>query len=292
MEQQTMPVSPFADEQPIVEETTTTPGSPFEEEVLDEESEGEISDEVEETEDDEEYEEDSEELEDDEELIDEELEELLKELEAAEEDTDEEAVDVVPHAALHKERERRKEVQRQMQEIQQQAQQVVLVAEEYKQALENIKAQLKENGLDDLIEIEEPAAASPEVVEARMQKQRQQEAEQLANLVTQMREEAISHVDEFPAIDPNDSDTGELILGYTLANVLLGEDMEAALLKAMGIVNSKILAERKAVQRKTVTKPVRKTSRKRAAPPQRRRQLENGDISGFFKSVASDMLQK
>jgi len=277
MEDETLAPSPFTDEseEPILDDIN-------DEEIVDEDNQ-EPDDKPEDDELGEER------VESDEgELSDEEIDDLLDELE---DDTDEEPADVVPHAALHKERERRKAMQIDLNEQQTIAQEANDSVEKYRSTLSDVKRQLKELGLDDTIEIDEPESVSPEVLEMRREKTAIKQQEQVTTLVTDLREEAAAHLSEFPQIDGADSEQAELILGFAMASTMLGADKEDSVLKAMTILNKHLGSAKKAVRRKPA--PARRaapTGRSGNKRTQTRSAIKKGDVRGVFKNYASDML--
>lgn len=227
------------------------------------------------------------------ELSEEELDAILATLESEAEEEEEkpEASATVPHAALHKERERRKELQAQHQTLLQQSNQLMEVNKGYQDQLADIQRQLKELGIDEMVKIN-IEAPSQEVIDARMQAQQKADQEQLTGAIQSLRQEAMAHVDEFPAIDPKDEEQGELILGYALASVFLGADPEDAILKGMGIINKRLLSERKAANRKVVKTPGKTTSPKRAPRASSvASAVKTGNVKSLFTGIAGDMLQ-
>jgi len=271
MEEETLDASPFAEE--IIDESVDD----IEQEIPDEQDE-ELDDEQEEQE------------EDDEELGDDDLDELLEELDDGEDD--EEPTDLVPHAALHKERERRKAMQIELNEQQTLVQEANDSVDKYRTAISDIKRQLKDMGLDDTIEIDEPESVSPEVLEMRREKAAAKQQQQVTELVSDLREEASSHLAEFPQIDGSDSEQAELVLGFAMANTMLGADKEESVLKAMTILNKHLGSAKKAVRRKPAparrTAPTGRSGNNRSA--QTKRSIKKGDVRGVFKNYASDML--
>jgi len=267
-------VSPFAgDSEEVIEEPENQEEIDDGEEIIDEE-EPEEGDE-------EEFDEDEEEELDDEEdeLSDEEIDELL-----------DDPVDTVPHAALHKERERRKATQAELLEQKSLLDQSTRSMSEYKEVLDDIERQLKEYDLDDTIKIRRPHEATDAELKAQQQLETQKQQEQLGTLVGDMREEAAAHLEEFPQLNGEDSEQAELIIGFALANTLIGGNMEDSVIKAMSILNSNIVSAKKSVKR-----PVRRVKSK--TPTQRKRtasttgsQIKKGNVRGIFDSYAEDII--
>jgi len=281
-----LPVSPFAED--TADEMETEVWEPEGEDPI-EESEDELEEHDDLEESDDELEESDDEAEEESELTDEELDELLAELE--EEDEEEDQVDVVPHAALHKERERRKEVQAELVEQQQMLEEANSTVKEYKDALEDIKAQLKELDLEDVVNIRAPKEVPEEVLELRQQQAAERQQQQVVELVNDLRSEAVQHIEEFPQIDGNDPEQAELILGFAMASTMLGADKEDAILKAMGILNKHLASAKKAAKRpvaRKVTKPARAAKRRKASSTSRA--IKKGDVRSVFDSYAEEMV--
>jgi len=268
-------------------EATALPESPFIDEAIEEPIEEPIDEEI----DEEEMEEpvDDEQDIDDEELDDEELEELLDD-DDDEEDADE--VQTVPHAALHKERERRKEIQAALQASTQREQELNAAIESYEGTIANIEKQLKELDLDDVIKLDRPQALSPEMLEMKAKQQQIEQQQQLENATASLRQEAAGLLNEYPMIDGNSAEQAEVIITNALASIMLGADPEDALHHSMKVMNDSLSSVKKAAIRKR--KPVKKASSqrsvKRKAPA--RRKPTAGNVSGVFNDIAGNHLQK
>jgi len=278
MEDKTLAPSPFTEEseEPILDDIN-------DEEIVDEDNQESDSEPE-----DEELDDEEEVKTDEEELSDEEIDDLLDELE---DDADEEPADVVPHAALHKERERRKAMQIDLNEQQTIAQEANDSVEKYRSTLSDVKRQLKELGLDDTIEIDEPESVSPEVLEMRREKAAIKQQEQVTTLVTELREEAAAHLSEFPQIDGASSELAQVILGAAWSSTMLGADKEESVLNIMTILNKHLGLAKKAVRRKPA--PARRaapTGRSGNKRTQTRSAIKKGDVRGVFRNYASDML--
>ena len=299
METKNLPESPFAEEvEELPPEEIDTEDSPFHTKIV-------IEDEApeEEPEDEAELEAEPEGDEDAEDFTDEEVESLLEELESLESDDSEETVeepqedsksevDTVPHAALHKERERRKEVQAVLAQTQNLVNEQANMAKQYKDAFDDLESQLEELGVKDMVTVKKPESMSPEVMQLRAQQEEQQEMAQFANTVQQVRSEALGHIDEFSAISKDDPEQGELLVGYAISAMMLGADMEEAVLKGMGILNKHLIAERKHATRKTVkrTPAAPRTPRKRQASSVSKA-MKDGNMRGVFDGIADSFMQ-
>ena len=269
-------------------EATALPKSPFIDETVEEPIEEPIDEEI----DEEEMEEpvDDEQDIDDEELDDEELEELLDEEDDDEEEADE--VQTVPHAALHKEREKRKEIQSQLQEASSENQQLNDTISKYQEAIDSIEKQLKELDLDDVIKVEHPEKLSKEMLELKAQKQLQEQQEQINNLVEDVRSEAADILPEYSMIDGNDPVQAEIVLSNAFAAMTFGMELEEAVHHAMKLLNDSLTVKKKQLARST--KPVKRErsqrSVKRKAPA--RRKPTAGNVSSVFNDIAGNHLQK
>jgi len=224
---------------------------------------------------------------DDEELSDEDAEELEEEP-SDDEEEDEVVADTVPHAALHKERERRKETQIELHEQQAQLVEANNSIDSYRKSLADIKLQLKELGLDDEIDVKEPREVSEEVLEVRREKEATRQQEQVTTLVTDLREEAALHLEEFPQIDGSDSEQAELILGFAMASTMLGAEKEDAILKAMGILNKHLGNAKKSARRAPPRRQAASATRKASSTT--RTAITKGNVQGIFDSYADDMM--
>jgi len=291
--------SPFADETPTEEHVSVTEGSPFYDEMAgkaeetDEADETSTEEEEKETSEEEESETESEET--DEDLSDEELDELIDELLKDEDEDSEDSEDTddeddtpktVPHEALHKERMRRKELQAVLEQQQLMAQEAYQQANSYKQVLDKVMEQLDELGVKDFVKVEMPEEVSPEKLAAQQKQMEEQQQQQVMETITTLRQEAMLHIDEFPAIDPENSEQGELVLGYALAAVALGKDPEEAILHGMTILNQHLANAKKMAVRKASSKPKKKTPAKKKA---RRTSPEGG--GSLFDRMAENMLE-
>ena len=251
-------------------------------ELEDEELEGEELEDDDEFEDDEEF--DEEELEDDDDLSDEDIEELLNSLD----DDDDGQPDVVPHAALHKERERRKEVQQNLSQIDGQLSEANELVGKYEASLESVKAQLKELDLLDVVKLDEPKRLDPEVLQVRQAQAQQEQQNMIMKSVSDIRDEAAGFVDEYPLIDGDDAGVAEIVVGLSLANMAFGMEQEESVHHAMQLLNGSLSKGYKSSVRKARPAPRRSAKasvRKRQAPSVK---VEKGNVSGFFKQMADD----
>jgi len=262
-------------------------GSPFESDdvELDNEieDEGEIDEqELDEEELDEQIDEDEdEEVEDDDSefdgITDEDIEAALDELEEPEDDE----VKTVPHAALHKERMKRKELQAQAGEFQAKEQQLTSEIEQYKETLSDIKKQLKEFGMEDSIDFKAPEDVSPEVLAVRQEKAQRQAEEQMQSVINDISTEAADYLPEYPMIDGNSKEQAELIIGLSLSAHMLGADKEESIEHAMKLVSG-ILAEKK----KTA---LRGKSRKRVVGTKKTAKAKPRTQREFFDNLAESL---
>jgi hypothetical protein len=278
--------SPFfrGDAEPEVSEETEVPEeldteeSEEEEPEVDEAQEDESEDDSEESDD---TEDDAEQDEDDED----------------EEAEDEEVVDTVPHAALHKERERRKATQALLEEQKSEANIVADSLEGYKESLSALSAQIKELGLEDILKVDTPEEVSSEVLELRQQKAEQARTEQVTSAVAEMREEASMHLSEFSALDGEDTEQAELILGFAMASTMMGTPMEDAVVNAMSLLNKKLTNAKKSARRGTKAPrkaQASKTSQKRRGASSTKSAMakarKTGDLTNFFDSYTNDIV--
>jgi len=282
--------------------------SPFEDDpddIIDDANEVEQDDEAEELSDDEIIEDDDEEFvddefdedddegeeyddEDDDELSDEEIDDLLAELDD-EDDAADGNVDTVPHAALHKEREKRKEMQAALAQQQVMAQEVEAQAEAYADTIASIKKQLKELDLDGVVDIEEPKKKSEKEIAYEQQMQAQQQQEAITRSVAEIKQEAAAMLPEFPLIDGQSKEHEEIVLGLSIAAMFFGSDPEDAAESAMKTLNGALSAKEKAriLKRQPVKRATRASrSVKRKSRPSPR--VKAGNTKAFFDQMAND----
>jgi len=270
--------SPFEDtDEPILDE-------PVEEGL--EESDDEFPDDDDDAESYEEYEddEDSDDDELDDEESDDDLEELLEEIE------EEDVVDTVPHAALHKERERRKEVQQTLAGVTAELGERDELVGKYKESLDSLKKQLKDLDLLDVVNIDEPKGLDPEVAKIKAAQQQQEQQEQVMRSVADVRSEAADVISEYPMVDGDSPEQAEIVVGLALANIAFGMEQEDAVHHAMKLLNGSLAVKKKAAIRTGKPTPVRK--RKRVQPKRSRSQakVSSGNVSDFFSKMAEDRL--
>lgn len=196
-----------------------------------------------------------------------------------------EEVQTVPHAALHKERERRKEVQSHLQEANTYLQELSKSVVDYEQQLSGIKKQLKELDLEDIVDVKEPTGTTKELLDQRAAKEAQRQEQIALNTVMELKQEAALHLDEFPMIDGNDPEQAELVLGFAYAASMMGGDKEEAVMKAMGILNKHLAGAKKSAIRGNPA-PRRKTaSSKVASKPKTNNRVQQAIKSGNVKNV-------
>jgi len=171
------------------------------------------------------------------------------------EDEQDDKPDLVPHAALHKERLRRKELQQVISQSQMQAKSMEDDITEYRKSLMSIRNQVKELGLEDAIDIDEPDQVSDEVREMRQQKETAQLQEQLGSTVDEIRNEAANYLTEYPSIDGDSPEVAEMVVAMALANhTFNGMELEDAVEHSMKLVSTMTTAQVKnAVRRKSPT---------------------------------------
>jgi len=262
-------------------------GSPFESDVeeqeLDTEEEGEIEEddsEIESDEDDsdEDLEDDGEEESDElGEATDEEIDDILDELE----ESKSAEVDTVPHAALHKERMKRKELQAEIGGYRQHDQELQSKIDEYEKSFEKIEEQLKEYGLEGSIDFNKPKDVDPEVLQMRQEKQAQATEHQMETAINELRSEASDFLGEYPMIDGASKEQEQLIIGLSLSAHILGAEKEDAVEYAMKLVSSLITQEKKAA----VRKPAK--SRKRVVGTKSNGSRKPKSQREFFDNLAS-----
>ena len=259
------------------------------EELLDD-SEQDTSEEFDEEDNDDEseFEDDEEQELDDDELSDEEIDELLDSLD--EEDDAEQQPDTVPHAALHKERERRKELQQSLTVAGGELNDANELVEKYESSLDDIKKQLKDLDLLDVVNISEPKRLDPEVAKVRAEQKQQEQQDMVLRSVNDVRAEAADVIGEYPLINGESAEQAEIVVGLALANMAFGMEQEDAVHHAMDLLNGSLAVKRKAAVRQQ--KPVSRKTNKARVQKRRQRQsaprVEKGNVSSFFNKMADD----
>ena len=225
---------------------------------------------------------------DDDELSDEEIDELLDSLD--EEDDADEQPDTVPHAALHKERERRKELQQNLTVAGGELNDANELVEKYESSLDDIKKQLKDLDLLDVVNISEPKRLDPEVAKVRAEQKQQEQQDMVLRSVNDVRAEAADVIDEYPLINGESAEQAEIVVGLALANMAFGMEQEDAVHHAMKLLNGSLVVTRKTAVRQQ--KPVARRSNKARVQKRRQRQsaprVEKGNVSSFFNKMADD----
>lgn len=286
MEQQELPLSPFAEEIEEADLGTETENSPFQDKKVEEPEEENEAEDIE----DEELDPEIQEILD--ELTEEELEEIGEEADEneaeEEEDSEDDTSNMVPHQALHKERERRKELQQKLAELEAMSATTNERINAYKTAIDNIRKQAKELGIDDMLDIEAPAEPDEETLKLKAEKQAQEQQKQLEQAVNDMRSYAADLLPEYPQIDGNSPEQAEIILGYAMTAAMMGIDMEEAVEKAMSTLNKQLADAVKKATRPVKRRPVAKATTKRRKPSAQTK-LKKGDIHGYFRDVAGNM---
>jgi len=235
---------------------------------------------------------DEEQSEDEDDLSDDEINELLDQLEddESEEEVEEDQIQTVPHAALHKERERRKELQQHYQAQQTALNQSQERIKTYEDSLSAVEKQIKELGLEDVVKLDKPQEADPEIVKLKAEQQKKAQEEQVAKTVGDIRQEAAGYLEEYPMVKGDSPEHEEIVLGLSLAAMYFGSEMEEATTRAMDTLNKALISQGKANVRQK--KPVRatpaKASVKRRTP--QRPKPKAGDVKGFFDQMADDHL--
>lgn len=228
------------------------------------------------------------------ELSDDDVDDLLDDLDdddGEDEDDDDDKVDTVPHAALHKERKRRQEVQGELVTAQNLVTEAEATIANFKTVFDEVQKQIKELGLESTIKVKAPEEASGELLEVRREQAAKKQQEQVTDLIGTLQEEASLHLEEFPQINGKDSEQAELILGFAMASTMLGGEPEESVLKAMRILNTHLTAAKKSGRRPS---PSRKTpprrGAKRKAASTTGSAIKKGDVKGAFQNMASDMM--
>ena len=249
-----------------------------------EESEGEISEE----------DESEDEAESDEEESDDEPDEEETE-EDDEEDKEEESNPVAENLkkALHAERTKRKEATEAYANLQAHAQATLDQGNQYKQAYDSVIASLKENGLEDLVELPQVESPSPEVLEARQMKQAQEQQAQVQKFYEFVRTEATSVSPEYTNVDLSNEEHGVALTQIITAAVVSGVSQEQAVADGMKVLNSLIAnAKKEALKnRQPAVKPKSKPKArtKQASSSSRSEMIKKGDFDSLFASMGKQM---
>lgn len=197
---------------------------------------------------------------------------------------------MVPHAALHKERERRKEAIAQGQYLYNELEETAAMLGQYEKSLASIKAQLKELGLEDAVNIDEPGNYNPELASQRNAQREQMAQQNVVKTVIDLRDTASGFIEEFPLIDGSSAEQAEIVVGLALASMYFGQSQEDAVMHAMKLLNNSLGSQRKAAIRQS--KPVSKkvTSSPSGVRKQKAVQVRvsSGNVKSFFDKMAED----
>ena len=270
-EQNDAPINLFGEDEETVEESE---GEISEEDEVDEED-GEEADDTEEDEEDEESDESDEEEDD------------------AEEEEQPNPVADNLKKALHAERAKRKEAAEQLSQMGQHVETVVAQAEQYGQAYEAIVASLKENGLEDLVDVPKVQEVSPEVLEARRMKQEQANQENVTKFYDYVRTEATSLAPDYKNVDLSNNDHGTLLTQVITAAVVSGIDREAAIAEGMSVVD-RVVANAKKEALKSRQPAVKPKSKPNARTKQSKgsnsikSSIRSGNTDDVFSKLAKE----
>jgi len=222
---------------------------------------------------------------DDKELSDEEIEELLNDLD--DDGEAEEEVRTVPHAALHKERERRKEAQQYIQAQHQEIAGFQGKLKEFEDSFASVEKQLAELGLEDVVKLEKPQPDDPELAAYKAQQAQQANEQEVLKTVGDIREEASNMLQEYPMVSGESPEHEEIVLGLSLAAMYFGSDAEEATTRAMETLNKALAAKSKADLRQR--KPARKkvaSSRSVKRQGKKPIKVSAGNVKGVFDAMA------
>jgi len=218
-----------------------------------------------------------EDLDDGDDLSDEDLDDIIDEVIG-----DEQEIQTVPHAALHQERMKRKELQNSINEFHANEAQMQDTIQGYEQTIADIQEKLKEYGLEDEIKLDSPKNVDPEVLEMRQQKQHHAMEAQMTDTIDSLQGEAADYIMDYPALNGEDPAQSELIIGLALSAHILGADREDSIQHALQLVNNIVVQK---------TKEVRRSSRprKKAVGTRARVSKSPKNTREFFDNMAESI---
>jgi len=223
-----------------------------------------------------------------------ELEDESEDEEESEEEVEEEPDPVAEKAAnleraLQSERERRKEATQKYNQALSELQAAKAAAESEKARLAEIMEQIKENDLEDVIEIDEPK------VDPRIEQLLREREQQM--FVAQMQSEVAKRVGDYKNIDVKSDKQGNILARMIMSNVNLGQSIDEATESALSELNE-FLGNTVSSAKKTREAPVKpKRKIKTAVKPKKgsprsealKKAMKTGDTTPLFEDVASKL---
>lgn len=249
--------------------------------------EGATSEEAEEGEDESE-EEDSQEAEESEEES--ETEEETKEEGDSEEEED---TRTVPLEALHAERAKRQDAQKEQATLK-------TKVDNYEAQMKAIKDQLKELDLEDVIEIKSAPELSPEATEALAEKQANDQKAETEKVFTSIQTEVGDRKAEYKNINYESTEQGEALMGMIVSSMFFGNEMENAVKSSMDQLNALMknsFEAGKKVRAAPVKVKAKPTTRSRRVAKDSRadamgKAIKTGNFDDVLSSFASDLADK
>mgnify|MGYP000412551297 CR=1 FL=1 len=194
--------------------------------------------------------------------------------------------------AVHAERTKRKEA---TELATQYAEQVTLAQNDATAANEaylKLVEVIKDNGLEDLVEVPKIEPVSQEVLEARQMKAEKEQQAVLDKFYTDAKLEAESLAPEFKNVDLNDAEQGayltELITmnGYKMPT---GEAVKAAMETMDKLIATVTEKQKKARQPAVKVKTKQKARTRKASPSSTQQKVKDGDFRGVFDAIGKRM---
>lgn len=194
--------------------------------------------------------------------------------------------------ALHKEREKRKQLAEEAEVQQGQLMVVNDYAEKAHAQLEAIKKQLEELDLLDVVEVKMPDIDKDKVEE--LQKKAQEQAQKAAEeTIGEIQTLTAEKVTEYKHINP-ESDAQGVLLGQAIIGAInAGSSVEDAVTNSLNALNSilEVYSKRGQVAKKAAPKrkAVKVKSNGAAKAKQRQAALDTGDFSSLFQDIGREL---
>ena len=195
--------------------------------------------------------------------------------------------------ALHAEREKRKEASTKAEQLE--AALASASNNSYKEQLAQVKAQLKELDLEDVIKIDEPAPLDPRLQTLLQQQEAAAEQQKQYQLITEMQSSVSEQLGGYGNIDAESTEQGQILGQLIMSGVKGGLSMNDAVSSSMETLNSllgkttKVAKTSRTPVVKPKAKPIKAATHTKARTTPAKKAIADGDFASLFARMGKEM---
>jgi len=190
--------------------------------------------------------------------------------------------------AMQSEREKRKQATEKVSNLEAQLEVVKGSSDQYSKLVE----QIKELGLEDVLEVQEEQALDPRIKQMLEEQEaatlQTQQAEAVETFKATMQSEVHSNVGNYANIDTNDDKQGAVLAQMIVSDVIQGSEVEDAVAKNLKLLDA-MLAPAKRKPKVVPTKKVRSATKttKDVSGRRKAKAVQEGDMSSVFADIGA-----